>query len=190
MRCENLEMSATSQSSAMEEIQRQHKLQVTKLKEENKHYQDVYTQKLNMVQAGFADDMGQLETFYLNEIETLKVDLEKNTKREKAQGEQNVEALRAEMDVEIERLTLLINRYKEKLTRREATNRDLLVELQTYKAWKTSYQKLSQECEQLKQELEKQKLSYEGKIIEFSKEITVHQTTIASLKSQFSAVQN
>ena len=26
-----------------------------------------------MVQAGFADDMGQLEKFYLNEIETLKV---------------------------------------------------------------------------------------------------------------------
>ena len=66
-------MEATSQSSAMEEIQRQHKLLVTKLKEENKHYQEVYTQKLNMVQAGFADDMGQLEAYFLNEIETLKV---------------------------------------------------------------------------------------------------------------------
>ena len=52
--------------------------------------------------------------------------------------------LRAEMNVEIERLTLLINRYKEKLTRRETTNRDLLVELQTYKAWKTRYQDISQ----------------------------------------------
>ena len=94
------------------------------------------------------------------------------------------------MDVEIERLTLLINRYKEKLTRRETTNRDLLVELQTYKAWKTRYQDISQQCEQLKQELEKQHFSYETKIIEIRKEITVLQTTIASLKSQLSNVQN
>ena len=75
-------MEATSQSSSMEEIQRQHKLLVTKLKEENKHYQEVYMQKLTMVQAGFAEDMGQLEKFYLNEIETIKVKEEQNTKRE------------------------------------------------------------------------------------------------------------
>ena len=87
------------------------------------------------------------------------------------------------MTVEIERLTLLINRYKEKLTRRETTNRDLLVELQTYKAWKTRYQDISQQCEQVKQELEKQHFAYETKIIEIRKEITVLQTTIASLKS-------
>ena len=94
------------------------------------------------------------------------------------------------MNVEIERLTLLINRYKEKLTRRETTNRDLLVELQTYKTWKARYQEISQKCEQLKQELEKQHFSYEAKIIEIRKEITVLQTTIASLKSQLSNVQN
>ena len=48
------------------------------------------------------------------------------------------------MNVEIERLTLLINRYKEKLNRRETTNRDLLVELQQYKTWRQQYQELSQ----------------------------------------------
>ena len=75
-------MSATSQSSEMEEVQRQHKLLVTKLKEENKQTQEIYMQKLTVVQAGFAEDMGQLEKFYLNEIETIKVSEEKNTKRE------------------------------------------------------------------------------------------------------------
>ena len=94
------------------------------------------------------------------------------------------------MNVEIERLTLLINRYKEKLTRREQTNRDLLVELQTYKAWKTRYQDISQQCEQLKQEIEKLRLSYEAKIVEIRKEITVLQTTIVSLKSQLSNAES
>jgi hypothetical protein len=55
---------------------------VTKLKEENKQTQEIYMQKLTVVQAGFAQDMGQLEKFYLNEIETIKVSEEKNTKRE------------------------------------------------------------------------------------------------------------
>ena len=52
--------------------------------------------------------------------------------------------MEASMNVEIERLTLLINRYKEKLNRRETTNRDLLVELQQYKTWRQQYQELSQ----------------------------------------------
>ena len=55
---------------------------MTKLKEENKQTQEVYMQKLTMVQASFAEDMGQLEKFYLNEIETIKVKEEQNTKRE------------------------------------------------------------------------------------------------------------
>ena len=37
-------------------------------------------QKLTIVQAGFADDMGQLEKFYLNEIEAIKVEEAKKTK--------------------------------------------------------------------------------------------------------------
>ena len=64
----------------MEEIQRKHKLLVTKLKEENRHTQETYMQKLTIVQAGFADDMGQLEKFYLNEIEAIKVEEAKKTK--------------------------------------------------------------------------------------------------------------
>ena len=79
-RVEELEMSATSQSGAVEEIQRKHKLLVTKLKEENRHTQETYMQKLTLVQAGFADDMGQLEKFYLNEIEAIKVEEAKKTK--------------------------------------------------------------------------------------------------------------
>ena len=37
------------------------------------------------------------------------------------------------MDSEIERLTIIINLYKDKLTRRESENRNLLVELKIYK---------------------------------------------------------
>ena len=61
------------------------------------------------------------------------------------------------MNVEIERLTLLINRYKEKLNRRETTNRDLLVELQQYKTWRQQYQELSQKYNLALQEAEKER---------------------------------
>lgn len=61
------------------------------------------------------------------------------------------------MNVEIERLTLLINRYKEKLNRRETTNRDLLVELQQYKTWRQQYQELSQKYHLALQEAEKER---------------------------------
>ena len=53
---------------------------VTKLKEENRHTQEAYMQKLTMIQSGFADDMGQLEKFYRNEIEGIEVEGAKNTK--------------------------------------------------------------------------------------------------------------
>ena len=65
--------------------------------------------------------------------------------------------MEASMNVEIERLTLLINRYKEKLNRRETTNRDLLVELQQYKTWKQQYQELNQKYNLALQEAEKER---------------------------------
>ena len=65
--------------------------------------------------------------------------------------------MEASMNVEIERLTLLINRYKEKLNRRETTNRDLLVELQQYKTWRQQYQELSQKYHLALQEAEKER---------------------------------
>jgi len=37
------------------------------------------------------------------------------------------------MQEEIDRLTVIINLYKEKLTRKEAENRNLLIELKIYK---------------------------------------------------------
>ena len=61
------------------------------------------------------------------------------------------------MNVEIDRLTLLINRYKEKLNRRETANRDLLVELQQYKTWKQQYQELNQKYNLALQEAEKER---------------------------------
>ena len=49
----------------------------------------------------------------------------------KAERESEVSSL----NMEINRLTLLVKNYKEKLTKRETTNRDLLVELHLYKSW-------------------------------------------------------
>ena len=41
--------------------------------------------------------------------------------------------MRLTMQAEIDRLTVLINLYKEKLNKRETENRNLLVELKIYK---------------------------------------------------------
>lgn len=101
-------------------------------------------QKLSMIQTGFADDMGQLEKWFLNEIENIKTTMKEEHTTEwlkwKAERESEVSSL----NMEINRLTLLVKNYKEKLTKRETTNRDLLVELHLYKSWQAKYQALEQ----------------------------------------------
>ncbi len=62
------------------------------------------------------------------------------------------------MQAEIERLTVLINLYKEKLNKRETENRNLLVELKIYKdkvetiraEFKLEIKTLNEEIERLK----------------------------------------
>ena len=65
------------------------------------------------------------------------------------------------MDSEIERLTVIINLYKDKLTRRESENRNLLVELKLYKDKVESIrQDFIDEITQLRQELETKNKEY------------------------------
>lgn len=54
-------------------------------------------------------------------------------KEEWIKGENKVEKTRVQLQSEIDRLTVMINLYKEKLNRRETENRNLLVELKIYK---------------------------------------------------------
>ena len=90
------------------------------------------------------------------------------------------------MNIEIERLTLLVNVYKDKLTRRETENRNLLVELQQYKKWKENYQNLSQKYNSTLEELEKLKKEIKELIEKHQKQVEEHLETIRKLKLQIS----
>ena len=98
-----------------------------------------------------------------------KTERETIIKKQEAITVQKVEELRAELNIEIERLTLLVNVYKEKLTRRETENRNLLVELQQLKKWKENYQNLNQKYNGALEEIDKLKAEIKELIEKYQK---------------------
>lgn len=75
----------------------------------------------------------RVEEAYLNKIEWYKGREKAIIQEEQIKAEHRVEETRRVMQEEIDRLTVIINLYKEKLTRKEAENRNLLIELKIYK---------------------------------------------------------
>lgn len=69
----------------------------------------------------------------MNKIEYYKAREPAIIQEEQIKGDNRVEKTRVTMQAEIDRLTVMINLYKEKLNRRETENRNLLVELKIYK---------------------------------------------------------
>jgi len=75
----------------------------------------------------------RVEEAYINKIEYYKAREPALIQEEQIKGEHKVEDTRLIMQTEIDRLTVMINLYKDKLNRRESENRNLLVELKIYK---------------------------------------------------------
>jgi len=101
-----------------------------------------------------------------------------------------VEDTRLVMQTEIDRLTVMINLYKDKLNRRESENRNLLVELKMYKE-KVEKIRLDfiDEIKSLKAELEKRtnewgikERDYLSRIRNFELTINEHLSVIESLR--------
>lgn len=87
---------------------------------------------------------------------------------EKIKADHRVEETQDAMKSETERLQVIINLYKEKLTRRESENRNLLVELKIYKdKVETIRQDFIEEIKSLRAELEQRRKEYANKEHEY-----------------------
>ena len=75
----------------------------------------------------------RVEEAYLNKIEWYKANEKAVIEEERIKADRRVNEVTETMKTEIERLTSIINLYKEKLNKRENENRNLLVELKIYK---------------------------------------------------------
>jgi len=75
----------------------------------------------------------RVEEAYMNKIAWFKANEEALKQEWTIKLEHAVRDTKELMQQEIDRLTVIINLYKEKLSRRETENRNLLIELKIYK---------------------------------------------------------
>jgi len=75
----------------------------------------------------------RVEEAYLNKIEWYKANESAILQEEQIKCEHRVDETRLTMQTEIDRLTVLINLYREKLSKRETESRNSLVEVKIYK---------------------------------------------------------
>ena len=71
----------------------------------------------------------RVEEAYLNKITWHEARETAAVQEERVKADHRVEETKYGLQSEIDRLTVMINLYKEKLTRRETENRNLLVEV-------------------------------------------------------------
>ena len=81
----------------------------------------------------YQKELMRVEEAYLNKIQWFKANEEAIKQELAIKMDAKIKETKAVMQSEIDRLTVIINLYKEKLTRRETENRNLLVELKIYK---------------------------------------------------------
>lgn len=89
--------------------------------------------KIESVQLSLQKETLRVEKAYLDKIEWYKTNEKAVREEEKIKADHRVEEALQVKQVEIDRLIMTINLYKEKLTRRESENRNILVELKIYK---------------------------------------------------------
>ena len=75
----------------------------------------------------------RIEKAYLEKIEWYKSNINVINQQWEIKCEHRVREAEHKKQIEIDRLTVIINLYKEKLIRKESETRNLLVELKVYK---------------------------------------------------------
>ena len=71
----------------------------------------------------------RVEEAYMNKIAWHEAHEKAVVQEERVKGDHRVEEAKYGLQSEVDRLTVMVNLYKEKLTRRETENRNLLVEV-------------------------------------------------------------
>ena len=139
----------------------------------------------------------RVEEAYLNKIEWYKANESAITQEEQIKGEHRVEEMRLTMQAEIDRLTVLINLYKEKLNKRETENRNLLVEVKIYKEkvetvrveFKLEIQLLTEEVERLKRLVKIKEDEYMHRIRDLEENIKEFISQIETLRIRISELE-
>lgn len=138
----------------------------------------------------------RVEKAYLDKIEWYKTQEKAIREEEKIKGDHRVEEAKDVMKAEIDRLNVLITLYKEKLTRRESENRNILVELKIYKdKVETIRQDFIDEIQALKAELEQKRKEYlnkerEHEAIVQSLEYTIREKTVEIESKQILIIEH
>ena len=148
-------------------------------------------ERLTQVQDSFIDDMRALEEYFRNEISRMEAEKEGLVAKIEIQTVERIEIVRTELTVEIDRLKVLLGIYKDKFTRKEETNRNLLVELKLYQSWKEQYTELQRKyhakCNEFDSFVVKTKEQieqYEKEITRLKEEIEKKRRTITSLTTE------
>ena len=167
-RVEELEMMQSSQSLEVKDIHARYKVLISQLKSENANMHKKYLTKIESVQLSLQKETLRVEKAYLDKIEWYKTNEKAIREEEKIKADHRVEEAKGTLNAEIDRLAEIINLYKEKLTRRESENRNILVELKIYKdKVETIRQDFIDEIAALKAELEQRRKEYLNKEREF-----------------------
>ena len=101
--------------------------------------------RITEVQDSFVKDLREMEEFFLNEKSQWETEKEIIVKKEEVKTLKRIEEVKIELNVEIDRLTVLVNIYKEKLTRREQENVKHLITIKQYKEWASKYEQLKKD---------------------------------------------
>ena len=154
-RVEELEMMQSSQSLEVKDIHARYKVLISQLKSENASIQKKYLAKIESIQLNLQQETLRVEKAYLDKIEWYKTNENAIREEERIKADHRVEEIISQKQAEIDRLQVTINLYKEKLTRRESENRNILVELKIYKdKVETIRQDFIDEIKSLKEQLE------------------------------------
>lgn len=123
-----------------------------------------YLTKIESVQLSLQKETLRVEKAYLDKIEWYKTNEKAMREEEKIRADHRVMDVEATWKAEVERQLVIINLYKEKLTRRESENRNILVELKVYKdKVETIRQDFIDEIAALRAELEQRRKEYLSK---------------------------
>jgi len=126
-------MMQSSNSIEIKEVHHRHKIVISQLKAENSSTQKRFITRIEEIQVSYQKELMRVEEAYLNKIRWYKTNEEALKQEWALKLDHAVKETKETMQIEIDRLTVIINLYKEKLNRRETENRNLLVEYKMVK---------------------------------------------------------
>ena len=182
-------MMQSHNSLEVAEVHTRYKLIIAQIKAENEGLHKKYLDQIKEIQLSYQKEQMRVEEVYLNKIEYMKAQEKALIEEWTIKCQHKVEDKKAQMQSEIERLTVIINLYKEKLTRKENENRNIMVELRIAKEKIETIRKefideiafLKKELERRSREWDLKEKNYLAKIKSLEKQVAEYLLQIENL---------